>query len=89
MRFHVHQQISLYTVHVRHPFNEKKWCQWCELSTDSVINSNLYTIKELVVMEISIVDLRQRLYIPAIHKIAFHLPHVRIIVNHHCCNTHR
>ena len=39
-------------------------------------------------MELSMVEYRQDFYIPAIHKLAFHLPHVRIIGTHHFGNTH-
>ena len=38
-------------------------------------------------MESSIVDFRHQLYIPSIQKLAFNLPHVRIIGTHHCDNT--
>ena len=40
-------------------------------------------------MDISILDFHQCLYIPAMQKISFHLSHVRIIGTHHCVNTLR
>ena len=35
-------------------------------------------------METTISDFRTSFYIPAIQKLAFHLPHVRIIGTNHC-----
>ena len=35
-------------------------------------------------METTIYDFRTSFYIPAIHKLVFHLPHVRILGTTHC-----
>ena len=35
-------------------------------------------------MEITIYDFHTSFYIPAIQKLAFHLPHVRILGTNHC-----
>ena len=40
-------------------------------------------------METTISDFRTSFYIPAIHKLAFHLPHVRILVTNHCGELRR
>ena len=40
-------------------------------------------------METSTSDFHTRLYIPAIHKLAFHLPHVRILGTNHCGKLRR
>ena len=40
-------------------------------------------------MEISISYFHTNLYIPEIQKLAFHLPHVRILGTRHCGNTRR
>ena len=69
------------------PFNKKKQCRLCEDSTYEIVTETNYTRKELVMMESSIVEFHQDIYIPAIQKLAFHLPHVRIIGAHHCVNT--
>ena len=71
----------------RLPFNENKQFQLCETSRDEIVTENLYTKKELVIMESSIVEFHQDLYIPAVHKLAFHLTYVCIIGTHHCGNT--
>ena len=71
-------------MHGRNFFNEKKQFQFCETYTDSIFTAKLYTIKELVMMDSSILDFHQYLYIPEIKIIAFHLPHVRMIVTHNC-----
>ena len=47
-------------------------------------STKIYTRKELVMMETYISDFHTRFYIPAIHKLAFHLPHVRILGKNHC-----
>ena len=63
---HVYQHISSYTVHGIRPFNENKQCQLCVASIDLITNAKLYTKKELVVMETSILDFHKKVYIPAI-----------------------
>ena len=40
-------------------------------------------------METSISDFHKSFYIPAIHKLAFHLPHVRILGTNHCGELQR
>ena len=45
--------------------------------------------KILFMLEISISYFHTSLYIPEKQISAFHLPHVRIIVTHHCGNTRR
>ena len=43
-----------------------------------------YTQKELVIVETYITELHEKFYIPATKKLAFNLPHVRILGTHHC-----
>ena len=38
-------------------------------------------------MELSSVEFHQELYIPAIHKNLFHLPHIQVIGTHPCGKT--
>ena len=71
---------------IRH-FNENKHNQLCEASTDEIFTADIFTIKELVIMESSIAYFYQDLYIPSIKKLGFLLTHVRIIGTHHCGNT--
>ena len=40
-------------------------------------------------METTISDYHTSFYIPAIHKLAFHLPHVRILGTNHCGEMRR
>ena len=40
-------------------------------------------------METKISDFRTSFYIPAIQKLAFHLPHVRILGTNHCGEMQR
>ena len=44
----------------------------------------IYTRKELVITETKISDFHTSFYIPAIQKLAFRLPHVRILGINHC-----
>ena len=46
--------------------------------------TKIYTRKELVMMETNISEYRTSFYIPYIQKLAFHLPHVRILGTNHC-----
>ena len=83
----MYRHIAFCTVHGRDPFNEKKLCQLCGLSTDSIINAKPCTIKDIFMVETSIVEFRQQLYIPEIQKLAFHLPHVHILLTNIGGNT--
>ena len=74
-------------MNVQFTFNENKKCQLCVTLTDSILNEKLYTRKELVTMGTSIVEFHQLLEIPAMQKLAYHLPHVLILVTYHCGNT--
>ena len=47
-------------------------------------STKIYTRKELVMTETTISDFHTSFYIPGIQKLAFHLPHVRIIGTNHC-----
>ena len=60
----------------------------CKQEYSSDNSTIIYTRKELVMMETTIYDIHTSLYIPAIQKLAFHLPHVRIIVKN-CCGAIR
>ena len=40
-------------------------------------------------IETTISDFHTSFYIPAIHKLAFHLPHVRILGKNHCGELRR
>ena len=49
----------------------------------------MYTRKELVMMDTTIHDFHTSFYIPAIQKLAFHIPHVRILGTSHCGEMQR
>ena len=74
-------------MHGRRPFGENRKCQFSEAYTDAIVTEKLYTSKEFVVMESSSVEFHQYLYINAIQKLVFFLPHVHIIGTHHCNNS--
>ena len=56
----------------------------CKQESSSDKSTKIYTRKELVMMETTISDFNTSLYIPAIKKLDFHLPHVRILGTNHC-----
>ena len=53
-----------------------------ESSSDE--STKIYTRKEQVMMETTISDFCNSFYIPAIQKLAFHLPYVLILDTNHC-----
>ena len=56
----------------------------CEQESVPGKSTKIYTIKELVMTETTIYDFHTSFYIPAIQKLASHLPHVRILGTNHC-----
>ena len=58
-----------------------------ESSTDK--STKIYTRKKLVIMETTISDFHTSFYMPAIQKLDFYLPQVRILVANHCGEMRR
>ena len=56
----------------------------CEQESLPDKSTKIYTRKELVMIETTISDFHTSFYIPAIHELSFHLPHVRILGTNHC-----
>ena len=52
-------------------------------------STKIYTRKELFMTETTISYFRKSYYLPAIQKLAFHLPHVRILGIIHCGELRR
>ena len=84
IRFHIYHIIGRCTTHGIISLKDKTICSMCKQESSPDKSSKIYTRKELVMMETSISDFRTSFYIPAIHKLAFHLPHVRILGTNHC-----
>ena len=61
----------------------------CKQESSPDKSTKIYTRKELVMMQTSISDFRTSFYKPAIHRLAFHLPHVRILGTNHCGELRR
>ena len=68
---------------------DKNICSMCKQESSPDKSTKIYTRKELVMMETSISYFHTSFYIPAIHKLAFHLPHVRILGTNHCGELRR
>ena len=56
----------------------------CEQESLPDSSTKLYTRKELVTMETKISDFNTSFYIPAIQRLDFHIPHLRILGTNHC-----
>ena len=56
----------------------------CKQESSLDKSTKIYTRKELVILETNISNFHTKLYIPAIQKLAFHLPHMRILGKNHC-----
>ena len=52
-------------------------------------STKIYTRKDLVMMETKISNFHTSFYIPAIQKLAFRLPYVRILGTNHCGEMRR
>ena len=61
----------------------------CEQESLPDKSTKIYTRKELVMMETTISDFHTSFYIPAIQKLNFRLPHVRILGTNHCGELRR
>ena len=61
----------------------------CKQESSSDKSTKIYTRKELVMMETTIYDFHTSFYIPSLRKLAFHLPHVRILGTNHCGEMRR
>ena len=61
----------------------------CKQESLAEKSTKIYTRKKLVMMETKISDFHTSLYIPAIQKLAFHLPHVCILGTNNCGEMRR
>ena len=52
-------------------------------------STKIYTREELVIIETTISEFHTSFYIPSIQKLAFHLPHVRILGTNQCGEMRR
>ena len=79
IRFHIYHIIGRCTAHGRIQLKDKKICYMYKQESSTDKSTKIYTRKELVMMETAIYDFHTIFYIPAIQKLAFHIPHVRIL----------
>ena len=84
IRFHIYHIIGRCAIHGRLSLKDKNICSVRKQEYSPDKSTKIYTRKELVMMETSISDFHTSLYIPAIHKLDFHLPYVRILGTNHC-----
>ena len=76
--------ITCCTSYGRIPLNENKIC--CKFKQYSVSEKSieLYTRKELLMMETKTLNFHKKNYIPEIQKLAFCIPHVQILGTNRC-----
>ena len=86
--FHIYHLIARCKVHVRHSLDEKKIFYLCFQYPATVTPEKLCTRNDLDMTETSIADFTTCFYITEIKKLDFQLPHVHILGNNHCGNTH-
>ena len=84
MQFHIYHIIGRCTDYGIIPLKEKIFCGMCKQEYLSDGYAKIYIRKEIVMMETTIYDLPTSFYIPAIQRLAFHLPLVRILGTNHC-----
>ena len=61
----------------------------CKQESSPDKSTKIYTRKDLVMMETTISNFHNSFYVPAIHKLDFHMPHVRILGTNHCGELRR
>ena len=83
INFHVYNNVSRCNVNGICPCEEQTICSMCYTDISYVTTGKVYTRKELVLIETSILKFHNKYYITSIKKLAFHLPHVRILGMHH------
>ena len=79
---------TLYCAH-RYTFNENKQYRLCETTTNLIVNKKLYARKNIVIMDTSILEFHQNVYIPAIQKLSLHLTYVHFLGTNYCRNSHQ
>ena len=65
-------------------WNTRKYVTCVNKNLYQINLQKIYTRKEIVMTETTISDFHTSFYIPAIQKLAFHLPSVRILGTNHC-----
>ena len=84
IRFHIYHIIGRCTAHGRTPLKDKKICYMCKKESSPDESTKINTRKELVMMKTTISNFHTSFYIPAIKKLSFHQPLVRILCINHC-----
>ena len=74
IRFHIYHIIALCTYHVIIPLKDKNIYRKCKQESSTEKSKNIYTRKQLVIIEATIYVFLTSFYIPAIQRLAFHLP---------------
>ena len=87
--FRIYHLIAHCTKHVSLPLSDNKIFRECQQDIASGQSKYIYTRKDLVMMETNISNFHTSFYIPEIQKLAFHIPHVKILGMNHCDDSCR
>ena len=89
IRFNVYRNVSFFNIHGRRQYHKGTTCSFFSTVLRSDRTAKVYTWNKLLLLETSITKFHENYYISAIQKLAFHLPHVRILITHHCGKERR
>ena len=89
IRFCIYHLITRCIKNGRLPLTDNKSCHKFRHDYDSVQYTDIYTRKELVMMETTISNFHTSFYIPAIQKLAFYIPQIQIMGTNHCGDSRR
>ena len=87
--FHIYHIISRCIEHGMILLNDTEIFRKCKQDYASEKSTKIYTRKELVMMETTNSNFHTSLYIPVIQKLAFHIPHVKILGTNHFSDSCR
>ena len=87
--YHVYKTVATCSIHGQRPFGEIQDCTECLKESNKMLQGNLSKRKHLVLLNNSISKFHKKYYKAAIHRLAFHLPHVMILGKNHCAKLRR
>ena len=87
IKFYILQNISRCYIHGLRPFKYKNTCDLCDNILEEYKRGRIMVKKYFVLHEEVIDVFCEKIYIPTIEKLSFHLAHVRIIGSIECGKT--
>ena len=87
--FYIYHKIARCTKHGRLLLTDRKICHKCQQDYASGKSTKIYTRKYPVIMETTISIFHTGFCISAIQKLAFYIPHVKILGTNHCGDSYQ